>query len=153
MMELKAPGCVWVSENTRMGGGVLRGLEQLLGCLFYQKDCSKAFDKHSTGEKLSNQIHREIKGYVELNQAQRRSFNFSLGGNGNWFLTKVLCRSHNGWWIKSETIENLDKVYLRQTLMNFSTHASVSLHTFICHTVTSIGLVYIWEEYSDTSCT
>lgn len=62
------------------GGGVLRGLERLLGCLFYQKDCSKAFDKHSTEGKLSNQIRGEIKGYVWLNQARRRSLDVPLLG-------------------------------------------------------------------------
>lgn len=65
------------------GGGVLRRLEWLLGCLFYQKDSSKAFNKHSTEVKLSNQIHREIKGCVWLNPAPRRSLDVSLLGKGN----------------------------------------------------------------------
>ena len=88
-MVLRGPACaercVFVCEsmNVWRGGGVLRGLERLLGCLFYQKDCSKAFNKHSTEGKLSNQIHEEIKGYVWLNQARRRSLDVSLLGNGN----------------------------------------------------------------------
>lgn len=65
------------------GWGVLRELERLLGCLFYQKDCCKACNKHSTERKLSNQIHWQIKGYVWLNQAHRRSLDVSLLGNRN----------------------------------------------------------------------
>lgn len=139
-----------MSENAGRGGGVLRGLEQLLGCLFYQKDCSKAFNKHSTEEKLSNQIHQEIKGYVWLNQAHRRSFNVSLLGNGNWFLTKVFCRSCNGWWIKFETTENLDRVYLRQTVIRFSTHISVSisLHTNIHLSIIQTHFIgFVWVTF------
>lgn len=98
--------------------GVLRGLERLLGCLFYQKDCSKAFNKHSTEGKPSNQIQREIKGCVWLNQAHRRSLDVSLLGNGNWFPAKVFYRSRHGWWIKFETTENLDRVYLRQIVIH-----------------------------------
>ena len=121
--------CVWEHECLE-GWGVLRGLERLLGCLFYQKDCSKAFNKHSTEGKLSNQIHREIKGYVWLNQARRRSLDVSLLGNGNWFLTKVLHGSCHGWWIKFETTENLDRVYLRQIVI----HPPVSTQTHTTHT-------------------
>lgn len=55
---------MFVFLSAGRGEGVLRGLEWLLGCLFYQKDCIKAFDKHSTEGKLSNQIHWEIKGYI-----------------------------------------------------------------------------------------
>lgn len=48
-----------------------------------QRDCSKAFNKHTTEEKLSIQIHREIKGCVWLNQAQWRNLDISLQGNWN----------------------------------------------------------------------
>ncbi len=126
--------CIWWE-----GGGVLRRLEWLLGCLFYQKDCSKAFHKHSTEAKLSNQIHWEIKGYVWLNPAPRRSLDISLLGKGNWFLAKVFYRSHHGWWIKLETTENLDRVYLRQIVihhpnitplcLNLSPHKHKFIHT------------------------
>lgn len=67
--------------------------------------------------KLSNQIHWEIKGYVCLNQAHRRSLAVSLLGKGNWFLTKVFYRSHHWWRITSETTENLDRVCLRQIVI------------------------------------
>lgn len=57
-MVLRGPACremcvcvsVCVSASAGRGRGVLRGLGWLLGCLFYQKDCSKAFNKHSTEE-------------------------------------------------------------------------------------------------------
>jgi len=79
--------CACVVSMTAGGGlDVLRGLQRLLRCLFYQKDCSKALNKHSTEAKLSYQRHWEIKGYVWLNQAHRRSLDVSLLGNGNRFL-------------------------------------------------------------------
>lgn len=125
---------------------MLRGLERLLGCLFYQKDCSKAFNKHSTEGKLSNQIHREIKGYVWLNQARRRSLDVSLLGNRNWFLTKVLHGSRHGSWIKFETTENLDRVYLRQIVIHPPLSQCLSTQT---HTHTNS---YIQAQAFHTIC-
>lgn len=116
LINKQSVGAMSGGVQKRKGGGVQRGL---LGCLFYQ-DCCKAFNKHSTEGKLSNQTHREIKGYIRLNQAQRRRLDVSLLGNGNWFLAKVLYRSHSGWWILFETTVNLAIVYLRHEAIHTS---------------------------------
>ncbi|TNN71050.1 hypothetical protein EYF80_018711 [Liparis tanakae] len=51
------------------------------------KDCGKAFNKHPAEGKPTNQIHGEIKGYVWLKQARRRSRDVS-----KWeFISRFKC--------------------------------------------------------------
>lgn len=85
----------------------------------------------------SNWIHRQIKGYISLNQTRRTNLDVPLRGNGNWFLAKVFST-----WMMNGFRDNRKPLHsLFETNSDLSS-VSVSVNTAQTH---RLWFAYIWR--------